>query len=96
MPLQRRLPKRGFTNIFRTKYQVVNVGDLSRFDAGSVVDPESLAKTRLAGRRLMIKLLADGTCDRPLTVRVHAASGAAKAKIEAAGGRVEILTQVEG
>lgn len=94
MPLQRRIPKRGFTNNFRTSYQVVNVGSLGCFDAGSTVGPEELAKAGLLKRRMPVKLLADGTLDRPLTLRVHAASAAAKGKIEAAGGRVEILTPV--
>ncbi len=93
MPIQRRVPKRGFTNIHRTTYQVVNVGDLTCFDAGSTVDPSTLAKAGLAKRKqLPVKLLAEGTLDRAIVIRVHAASAAAKAKIEAAGGRVEILT----
>ena len=92
MPLQRRVPKRGFTNIHRTTYQVVNVGELTCFDAGSTVDPAGLVKAGLAKRKLPVKLLADGTLDRGIVIRVHAASAAAKAKIEAAGGRVEILT----
>jgi len=92
MPIQRRVPKRGFTNIHRTAYQVVNVGDLACFDAGATIDPAELMKAGLAKRKLPVKLLADGALDRGITIRVHAASAAAKAKVEAAGGRVEILT----
>jgi large subunit ribosomal protein L15 len=92
MPLQRRLPKRGFTNIFRQAYQVVNVGDLARFAAGTEVTPEVLVRAGLMrGRGLPMKLLADGALDHALTVRVHAASRAAQEKVGASGGRVEIL-----
>lgn len=91
MPLQRRVPKVGFTNIFRTGYQVVNIGDLNRFEAGSEVTPDTLRAAGLIRRRLRIKLLSDGTLDRSLVVRVHAASKAAREKVEASGGRVDIL-----
>lgn len=92
MPLQRRLPKRGFTNIFRQAYQVVNVGDLARFAAGTEVTPEVLVGAGLMrSRGLPVKLLADGALDHALTVRVHAASRAAQEKVGASGGRVEIL-----
>ncbi|MBM3287519.1 MAG: 50S ribosomal protein L15 [Candidatus Eisenbacteria bacterium] len=93
MPLQRRVPKHGFTNIFRKEYQVVNVGALTRFDAGSVVDPESLREAGVLKRQHPVKLLGNGTLDRALVVKVHAASEAAKAKVEASGGSVEILSQ---
>ncbi len=91
MPLQRRVPKVGFTNIFRNSFQVVNVGDLNRFEAGTEVDPARLRESGLARRALPVKLLGEGTCDRALVIRVHAASASAKAKVEASGGRVEIL-----
>ena len=92
MPMQRRLPKRGFTNIFRKAYQVVNVGDLTGFDAGAEVTLEMLQQAGLVRRRgLPVKLLAEGTLDRALTVRVHAASRAAQEKVGQSGGRVEIL-----
>jgi large subunit ribosomal protein L15 len=91
MPLTRRLPKFGFTNIFRTKYQVVNLSALEGFEAGTEVDPGLLRKAGLIRRVLPVKLLADGTLDRALVIRVHAASAAARAKVEAAGGRIEIL-----
>lgn len=95
MPLQRRLPKRGFTNVFRTTYDIVNVGILNRFDAGTEVDPAVLHAAGVTHARRMVKLLGEGTIDRALVLKVHAASATAKAKVEAAGGRVEILTSVE-
>ncbi len=96
MPLQRRVPKRGFTNIFRKEHQVINVGTLNRFDANSEIDPGTLREAGVLRRSLPVKLLANGTLDRPLVIRVHAASASAKAKVEAAGGRIEILTPKEG
>jgi large subunit ribosomal protein L15 len=92
MPLTRRIPKRGFTNIHRVEHQIVNVGDLSRFGEGATVDPAALLARGLvkkASRR--IKLLGEGDAPARATVRVHAASGSAKSKVEAAGGSVEIL-----
>ena len=91
LPLIRRLPrKRGFTNIFRTEYSVVNIGKLSVFEAGSEVTPERLV---LAGvvKSLQhpIKVLAEGDINYPLIVKANRFSAAAKAKIEAAGGKVE-------
>jgi large subunit ribosomal protein L15 len=91
MPLQRRVPKSGFTNIFRTPFQVVNVGDLNRFPAGTELDPDTLREAGMLRRQLPVKLLGDGTLDRAIVIRVHAASASAKAKVEASGGRVEIL-----
>jgi large subunit ribosomal protein L15 len=91
MPLQRRVPKSGFTNIFRVPYQVVNVGDLTRFAAGTELNPESLREAGMLRRQLPVKLLGNGTLDRAIVIHVHAASAAAKAKVEASGGRVEIL-----
>ncbi len=93
MPLQRRVPKRGFHNIFRKVYAVVNVGDLDRFEAGSQVGPEELTRAGLAKKKADgIKLLGDGELKVSLAVRVHKASGSAVAKVEAAGGTVEILS----
>jgi large subunit ribosomal protein L15 len=95
MPLQRRIPKRGFTNIFRTTYEIVNIGMLNRFTAGAEVDPGVLHEAGLTRARRMVKLLGDGNIDRALVLKVHAASASAKAKVEAAGGRVEILIPTE-
>jgi large subunit ribosomal protein L15 len=92
MPLHRRLPKRGFTNIFKKIMAVVNVRDLARFEAGAVVDHATLVRTGLVkGRMDAIKLLAQGDIDIPLTVQINAISRSAKAKIEAAGGTVEVI-----
>ena len=91
MPMQRRLPKRGFANISRVEYQIVNVGDLERFDAGMTVDTEALAKAGLAKRRLPVKILAKGKLGRGLTVRANAFSQAARQAIEAAGGKTEVI-----
>jgi large subunit ribosomal protein L15 len=92
MPLQRRIPKRGFTNIFKKSYCVVNLRDLDRFAAGSEVGPEQLKHAGLVKKvRDGIKLLAQGEIAKALNVRVHEASAAARSKIEAAGGRVELI-----
>lgn len=93
MPIARRLPKRGFTPPAPVVYQVVNVGALSRFNAGSTVDPATLRGVGLCRRRLPVKLLAKGTIDRGLTVRVHAFSKAAADAIRAAGGTVEVWSE---
>jgi large subunit ribosomal protein L15 len=91
MPIQRRLPKRGFTNIFAKKYAVVNVRDLSRFEAGSTVDETALVKSGLLrGPRDGVKLLGQGEIDVALTVKVDRASESARKKIEAAGGSLEV------
>ena len=91
MPLQRRLPKRGFTNIFRTEYTLVQVRDLEVFESGSRVDRESLIQAGLIGKRTtLVKVLANGDLSKSLTVAVDKVSGGAKKKIEAAGGTVEV------
>jgi large subunit ribosomal protein L15 len=94
MPLYRRLPKRGFLpHGGKHVYAVVNLHDLEPFAAGSVVDPESLAKARLIRRagRGHVKILGEGDLAHALIIRAHAVSESARAKIEAKGGRVEIL-----
>ncbi len=92
MPIQRRLPKRGFTNIFKKRFAVVNIGDLGRFESGSVVDETALVREGLVkGKRDGVKLLGKGDVSYPLTVRVNSASAGAKEKIEAAGGKIEVL-----
>jgi large subunit ribosomal protein L15 len=91
MPLQRRLPKRGFKSIARTSYSIVNVGRLAAFDAGSTVGPDELRASGLVRRRGLLKILGEGAIDRALTVRAHAFSEKAKAAIEGAGGRAEVL-----
>ena len=91
LPLIKRLPqKRGFYNIFRTEYSVINVSKLNIFESGTEVTPERLAATGLVkSLRYPVKILAEGTIKHPLKVRAHKFSTAAKAKIEAAGGSVE-------
>lgn len=92
MPLQRRLPKRGFVNAFRKEYAIVHVKDLNRFDAGSVVDVAVLRAAGLVKQGADgVKLLADGDVDRPLTVKIDKASRAAAGKVTAAGGTLEVI-----
>lgn len=90
--LYRRLPKVGFHNPFSKKVTAINIRDLGRFDAGSVVDLEALADAGLLKRDFeSVKLLGKGELDKALTVRVHAFSAGARQKIEAAGGKAEVL-----
>jgi len=91
MPLHRRVPKRGFTNIFRVEYDVVNLADLDRFESGAKVTPELLASHRLAHGRRPVKILGDGQIGKPLEISAHKFSASAQAKIEAAGGRCEVI-----
>ena len=91
LPLVRRLPhKRGFRNVNRVEYAVVNVADLSMFDADSVVDVATLVSAGLVRDGWLVKILGDGELDRALTVRANACSKSARAKIEAAGGVIEV------
>ena len=92
MPLQRRIPKRGFNNIFAKTIVAVNVGTLNKFEDGAVVDTQALidagiVKVCCDG----VKILANGKLDKKLTVKVNAYSEAAKQKIEAAGGKAEVI-----
>ena len=91
MPLHRRLPKRGFTNIFRIEYDIVNLRDLDRFEAGQKVTPVDLADQRLARKSRPVKILGDGQIQKALNVSAHKFSASAQAKIEAAGGRCEVI-----
>lgn len=92
MPLQRRVPKRGFTNIFKKEYSIVNICDLERFANGSIVDIAALLESGLVKKiDAGVKLLADGDIKKPLIIKVHKVSQAAKDKVEAAGGRVEVV-----
>lgn len=93
MPLIRRLPKVGFQSPGRIEYQPVNVGQLDVFEAGSVVDPAALRARGLARgpSRMRIKVLGEGELTKPLTVRAHAFSRSAAAKIAAAGGTAETV-----
>ena len=94
MPLYRRLPKRGFTpHGGNTEYAVVNLKSLAALGAGTMVDPDALVQAGLIkkGARGLVKLLGDGDVERALTVKLHAVSESARTKIEARGGRVELL-----
>ena len=92
MPLHRRVPKRGFHNIFREVYEVVNLDTLQeRFEAGVEVTPELLRASGLVGRTGPVKVLARGDIAKALTVRAHKFSGKAAEKIAAAGGKAEVL-----
>ncbi len=92
MPLQRRIPKRGFVSRSKKIYNLVNLRDLENFDSGSVVDLELYGKSGLVvGMKDGIKILADGELTKALTVYAHKFSKAAVEKIEAAGGKVEVL-----
>ncbi len=93
MPLHRRVPKRGFTNIFRVEYDIVNLRDLDRFDSGAQVTPDALAERKLVRRSRPVKILGDGAISKPLTVSAHKFSAGARASIEAAGGRCEVLAR---
>lgn len=101
MPLYMRVPKSGFRNIFRREFRTVNVGELVRFEAETEVTPEALIEAGLVdmprtgeghfGAPVGVKVLGRGELDRALIVRAHAFSAGAKAKIEAAGGRAEVI-----
>lgn len=89
MPLVRRVPKRGFTNVFRAEYAVVNVGMLA--ELGDTVGPEALAARGLVRAGQKVKVLGDGEVGQAIAVSAHKFSKSARAKIEAAGGRCEEL-----
>lgn len=92
MPLQRRLPKRGFTNIFKKEYAVVNVKDLEKkLDAGATVDRQMLLEAGLIKKKFeLVKILGDGEISKSLTLVVDKVSKSARQKIEAAGGKIEV------
>lgn len=92
MPIQRRVPKRGFTNIFRTEYEIVNLDAIQALEETEIT-PEVLHQHRLVdlGKGRPVKVLANGELERKVTVRAHRVSASARAKIEAAGGSVELL-----
>jgi large subunit ribosomal protein L15 len=91
MPLQRRIPKRGFTNIFRKEYTIINVKDLNKFDPNTTLDGAALKKAGMIKRASAdVKLLGEGQISHPVTIKVQKASKAARMKIEAAGGNVQM------
>jgi large subunit ribosomal protein L15 len=93
MPLQRRLPKRGFHNPFKVAVRVINLDQLESFPSGSEVTPELLFEQGLVrGKKKRIKILGDGSLSKALTVKAHGFSAKAKEKIEALGGKAELVT----
>ncbi|MBW2388552.1 MAG: 50S ribosomal protein L15 [Deltaproteobacteria bacterium] len=92
MPLTQRVPKRGFKNPFRKEVEIVNVGELAKLGDGASIDAEALANHGLIrGSGRPVKLLGEGEAPKNLTVKVHRVSASARAKVEAAGGRVELI-----
>ena len=92
MPLYRRLPKRGFTNIWGTEYAVINVNDLNRFDEGTTVTPELLKEQGIVkNQKDGIKVLGNGELTKNITVQANKFSKTAAEKIEAAGGKAEVI-----
>jgi large subunit ribosomal protein L15 len=92
MPLHRRLPKRGFKNIFRKKIAAINIKDLKKFESGGLVDEAELVRRGIIkGQRDGVKLLGSGEIDRPLKIKVNQVSNNARKKIEAAGGSIEVV-----
>lgn len=96
MPLQRRLPKRGFTNIFRKQYGILNIKDLAQFAPNSSVDIDDLIKAGIVKKAGdSIKLLGNGVISHPLIVKVHKVSRNARQKIELAGGKIEMMVSAQ-
>ena len=91
MPLQRRVPKRGFRPVDRVTYAIVNLAQLAAFPAGSLIDPDALRAKRLVRGRGLVKCLGRGTVTHALTVKVHAFSASAREAIAAAGGTAEVI-----
>ena len=92
MPLHRRIPKRGFNNIFANPYTIINVAALNRFEDGAVVNTEALLNAGIIKKAPYgVKILGNGNVEKKLTVQVAAYSESAKAKIEAAGGKAEVI-----
>ena len=92
MPLQRRVPKRGFNHIFATRYAIVNLAALNKFENGAVVDTEALKAAGLVKNSYDgVKILGNGALEKNLTVKAAAFSESAKSKIEAAGGKAEVV-----
>ena len=92
MPLYRRIPKRGFTNIWATEYAILNVDDLNKFEAGTVVTPEMLKEAGIIKKlKDGVKVLGNGTLEKSVTVQAHKFSKTAVEKIESAGGKAEVI-----
>lgn len=92
MPLQRRLPKRGFTNIFKKEYALINIKDLQRFESNADINAQSLKNAGvIKNSKKMVKLLGMGEIKQPLKIKIHRASKIAIQKVQAAGGKVELI-----
>lgn len=92
MPLQRRLPKRGFTNIFKKRYALIHISDLNRFESGKVVGLNDYKDAGLLNSKVDgVKILGDGELSHPVIVKAHKFSRTAIQKIESAGGKAEVL-----
>ncbi|TCO74996.1 50S ribosomal protein L15 [Marinisporobacter balticus] len=92
MPLYRRLPKRGFTNIFKKQWTIINVDTLNKFDEGTVITPELLLEEGIIKKVVDgVKVLGDGQLQKKITVQAHKFSQSAVEKIEAAGGKIEVI-----
>ena len=92
MPLARRLPKRGFTNIFRVEYSIVNVQTLSDLENVNTVNPQTLRELKvIKGRQPLVKILGSGEINRPIVVEAHKFSESARQKIENAGGQAKVI-----
>lgn len=92
MPIHRRLPKRGFNNIFKRQYNIINICDLKTFKSNSGVDTDALRKAGLVKRKENpVKLLGKGEISQSIVIKVHQASKSARKKVESAGGKVEII-----
>ena len=92
LPLHRRVPKRGFTNIFRQEYAIINLRDLLRFEAGDSISPESLWNEGMIKHRTdRVKILGEGEISKSLNISAHRFSRSAAQKIEAAGGKAEVI-----
>lgn len=91
MPLYRRIPKRGFTNIWKKQWEIVNIESLNAFEDGTEVTPDLLLKTGLTKKPTDVKVLGDGTLEKKITVKAHKFSKSAIEKIESAGGKAEVI-----
>ena len=92
MPLQRRLPKRGFKNPFKKEYEIIHIRDLNKLDQGSSLDVDSLKNAGLIrGSKKKVKILGDGEISTPIEIRVHKVTRTARQKIETAGGKIELI-----
>lgn len=94
MPLYRRLPKRGFTNIFAKEFSLISLSQLDKFEAGTEISSQLLAESGLIGKGSAVKILANGKITKAVTVRVEKISAQAKMAIEAAGGQVLSIEQI--